>query len=507
MPPARVSRRDALRSIAAAALVPALGRSAFATSPMSTAAPAVPPEFFIGTTVMPESLFTRGVATLLDEMRELAGVRTVMTFSNNVVTRQYRPEFAAPTDPATGAEATDVYVRVHEEFYRDTTLRQVRKPGTVWSDRDLLDELVAEARPRGMQVYARILEPYVITGAIPGSGRCAEIDAHGAPGPHHCFNHPEYVAFWDAVVTDLITTHPGIDGFKFGQERGGPIMRALGGEGATCFCEHCERLARARGIRVDEARAGFRELQAFAQAHRQPAGAPDPDRRPPDGHAVTLLRILGAHPDVFSWKRLWLESRENQRRRLHARIKAIRPSVQVGWHVDHGMSWDVVTRAFWDYPSMLGHTDWLSIALYFDAMGPRSFNHFRRNHEALILADADPALGHALFLSLLGYDPRREPDYARQAAGPAAFTAGYVAAETRRALAGVAGHARVYARIGFDMPRIQVPVDAGQVEAATFAALDAGADGLFIGREWDELAPSNAAACGRALHDWFARRS
>jgi hypothetical protein len=206
-----------------------------------------------------------------------------------------------------------------------------------------------------------------------------------------------------------------------------------------------------------------------------------------------------------------MDSRENQRRRMYATIKRIRPECQVGWHIDHGMSWDLITRATWDYADMVAHSDWLSIGLYFDCMGPRSFNHFRKNYESLLFADARPDLAHALYFSMLGYDPKREPSYTDQLAGAKSLSAEYVYTETRRALAGVRaakGKTLIYSRIGFNVPlKPTLEVSEDEVYKATTRALEAGADGLWVGREWDELKPANAAALGRAARDFLKNKN
>ena len=457
---------------------------------------------FIGSPVTPQILFNQGVDATLDAMRELAEVNTVMTFSNNMVMRQYQPHFAPGIDKISGHELTDIYVRTHDRYYEKTPLKQRRNPDALWSDRDLIDELCAAAKPRGMQVYARILEPYVITGAIPGMEKCAEINALGEPGPNVCFNHPDYMEFWNAVVTDLVESHPDLAGFKFGQERGGPLMNSLGGGTATCFCKHCIKLAKERGVNERAAREGMLALQTFAREHTQPLEAPVEEKRPRDGYFVTFLRLLAKHPDLLSWERFWMDSRENQRRRIYKTIKSLRATVSVGWHIDHGMSWDLITRAYWDYADMTDHSDWLSIGLYFDCMGPRSLNHFRKYYESLLFADATPELGHAMYFSMLGYDPKLEPGYATQKAKQTSLSAEYVYRETRRAVAGVGGRTKIYSRIGFDVPMNKIPVTEEEVYHATTRALEAGSDGLFVGREWDELKLQNAAAFGRAVRDW-----
>lgn len=69
------------------------------------------PSMFVGTPVLPEYLYEKGIPETLDAMRELAGINTVMTFSHDHVFRQYRAGFTPKTD--------------HEGNDRDVFLDQV----------------------------------------------------------------------------------------------------------------------------------------------------------------------------------------------------------------------------------------------------------------------------------------------------------------------------------------------------------------------------------------------
>jgi hypothetical protein len=485
---------DSAKATAAAAFTgPLLPTSAFAIHHRR----AVPAEqLFVGTPVLPEFLMERGIANVLDEARELSGVNTIMTFSHDHVFRQYRPGFGPKTD-AEGHPLTNVWVKTNPEYYARPDL-QGKDFTARYADRDILDELEAEARPRRMQVYARILEPYVITGAIPGAEDWREIDANGEATDHICFNHPEYIAYWSSVIADLILSHPYLAGFKFGQERGGPLLEALGSRPFTgkCFCPHCLKMANSRGLDAADARQGYRALDQFGKSLKAA-------EKPTDGAFVAFLRLLMHHPTLLAWEQFWMDAREAQRHRIYEQIKRLNEQVQVGWHIDHGMTWDLITRASWDYHKMGPYSDWLSVAVYFDSMGRRSRNHFRKNYQQALFADADEDTAYAMYLSMLGYDPKEQPALQEHEKADTAFHPQYVYDECARAVKAVKGQAKVHARPGFDMPGYDCQVQPEQVYKATRLAFDAGVDGLWVGREWDELTPKNAAACGNAVRDYL----
>lgn len=453
---------------------------------------------FVGTPVLPEYLYEKGIANSLDEMKELSGVNTVMTFSHDHVFRQYRKGFATK-ESHDGKPLTNVWVRTDPKYYDNPDL-QGRTDDYAYAGVDVLDELYDAAKPRDMKVYARILEPYVITGAIKGFEAWPEVNALGEQTNHVCFNHPDYIAYWQSVVTDLITLHPYLHGFKFGQERGGPMLSAMGkGQPGKCFCEHCRAKAKKQGIDVEEARKGLIAINEYGNALT--AG-----ERPVDGNFVTFMRILFQYPEILAWEQFWMDSREHHRKVIYKTIKAINENVQVGWHMDHGLTWDLVTRATWDYAKMSSYSDWLSVAVYFDSMGRRSKNHYERNYKDILFGDAREEYSYPMYLSMLGYDPKVEPSLDQHRKHDTSFSAEYVYQECKRAVTAINGGAQIYARPGFDMPGYDCNVKPREVYKATTRALDAGVNGLWCGREWDELNPKNAEAFGNAVRDYQGKK-
>jgi hypothetical protein len=453
------------------------------------------PAMFVGTPVLPEFLYENGISRTLDEMQERAGINTVMTFSHDHVFRQYQKDFNPKVDRH-GDALTNVWVRTNPEYYADPKL-QGRMDEYKYSNRDILDELYEETKRRNMQVYARILEPYVITGAISGFENWREINAYDEETDHVCFNHPEYLKYLESVVKDLIHSHPRLAGFKFGQERGGPLLSALGKDSVgKCFCTHCQSIAKSRGIDVENARAGLIAVHKYGEDIKK-------GNRPVDGNFVEFLRLLISYPALLPWEQFWMDSREGNKQLIYRTIKSINKNVQVGWHMDHGLTWDLITRATWDYSKLGDYSDWLSVAVYFDSMGRRSMNHFDRNYKQILFGDASEDIAYKMYLSMLGYNPDKQPPLEKHRMKDTSFTSDYVFQECKRAIVATHGSAKVYARPGFDMPGYDCNVSTQQVYEATKAALNAGVDGLWCGREWDELNPENAEAFGNAVRDYL----
>jgi len=77
----------------------------------------------------------------------------------------------------------------------------------------------------------------------------------------------------------------------------------------------------------------------------------------------------------------------------------------------------------------------------------------------------------------------------------------YVYRETKRAVDGVAGRVPIYAGIGLDVPwqGDHFPTDPDKLAQAVEKAFAAGAGGIVISREYDEMRVENLRAIGRAI--------
>ena len=69
----------------------------------------------------------------------------------------------------------------------------------------------------------------------------------------------------------------------------------------TCFCEFCQKRAKAAGINPDRAKQGYLELEKFVRAGRG-------GQRPVDGYYVTLWRLMLRYPELLAWEMLWTDS-------------------------------------------------------------------------------------------------------------------------------------------------------------------------------------------------------
>lgn len=233
------------------------------------------------------------------------------------------------------------YAAPHQEFYRDTVLKQTRAPDH--GDLDIVANVLPAAKKRGLRVLCSIED--VFRSDVPGAKEVAEVDLQGRRTGTLCLYHPGVRTFWTGLATDLCKSYE-IDGILFFNERNGPLLNALGASHSqsiassrvTCFCEHHQRAAKERGIDLERARQGYQKLDQFIQAALK-------DQRPSDGYSVEFLRLLVEWPEIIAWDRLFDAAKHKVLAEVNAAVKGVRSGLQVGFHIEHVNSFNPIFRA------------------------------------------------------------------------------------------------------------------------------------------------------------------
>ncbi len=498
-------RRDFIRHAAgtgAALAAPALLRAA---APARTAP-------LIGIQIAGHSLLDEGLDRCLDLVQSTCLANTLFLYSHSHYAAHNRPpelyaDHGVPIRDERKRKITRVWLRHSTDAFRHSALKIPRPgPDEEYGDRDLFAEIAAACRTRGLKFYARILEPGTkeLQGRVPGSERAMSVGLDGQPGVQPCRNHPDWIAFWDALVGDTLRSYP-LDGYQWGAERMGPLSSVLWkGSAPFCFCEHCAARAQREGINATRARQGFGELHAFIAKLRAGGAAPA------DGVFTNVLRLLMRFPEILAWDYQWRLAREEQGRRTHAISKAARPAAQVGRHFDHqNTSWDALFLAQWSYADCAPYTDFIKPILYHDILAPRLHAWHLEELKRGPLAELSLAQSLDLFYALRGYDAQLQPRADQLMSR--GMDPDYVRVETKRIVDTVQGRCAIIPGIGVDVPNnFQGGPSAGptgrpfgstpaSVRAAVTHAFAAGGSGILISREYDEMRVENLRAIGDTL--------
>jgi hypothetical protein len=491
-----LSRRDFLASTAGLSLAAAMEPAVLAGAEPPKTAPKM-----IGIQIGSVSFVDERVEAALDVLQEKGAVNTIFlttfTYGRGLAGRQ----IPGQPFPDHGVQETDEkffhggnFATPHAEFYRSTILKETRAPdhGTL----DILEAVLPAAKKRGLKMFCSCEDAW--RSSVPGFAEVAEVDLNGRRTGAQCLFHPDVRHFWTGLVTDLCRSYE-VDGILFFNERNSPLLNALGASHAqsiesgrvTCFCEHHRQAARQLGIDADRAQQGYRRLDEFVQQALT-------GQRPADGYFVEFWRLLVENPEILAWDRLFDVGKHQVLAEVRAAVKAVRPDLQVGFHIEHVNSFNPIFRATRRYSDLADKADFLKVVVYNNCGGER-YAHFIDNVCSTVFRDVPREELLRFNNHLLNY-----AEEAPLAELPrAGLSADYISRETQRAIKGVEGKCRILPGIDIGIPtgknsRKASPED---TYAAVAAALKAGADGVILSRKYSEMRLANLAGAGKAVRD------
>lgn len=473
------------------------------------------------------SFVDEGVNGVLDTVQDRGGVNTLFIATPTASRGTGGRQIPGHPLPDHGVQEYDYdwvggnYATVHPEYYGNTVIGAAgRAPDH--PDLDLLADVIPAAQSRGIQSYAWIEEAGYsgVLHAYPNFPKVLEVDVWGRPTGRPCFNNPDY-RNWHLGITEDYAKSYDLDGLAWCSERPGPLnlamQRPVTAKDISCFCRHCQVIARDQGINVESAKAGFQKILDWSAGIT--AGAKDFD-----GAFTSFWRILLRHPEVLAWQNLWTESQRQLYRDIYGVAKASKPTIQVGWHVQHDISFSPFYRADQDFAELSKCSDFIKVVSYNNCGGPRLHSWIASIGKALF-ADATPTEIYPLMLKLLNLE---EGDY--DTLPQRGLSADYVRKEAARARASARGECKIYSGIDIDIaneftepdPRdfsrraealvrtfkTQAEVDAlnlatstrEQVRDAVNAAFDGGADGVVLSRKYSEMMLDNLVGAGDAVN-------
>ncbi len=459
-------------------------------------------ERMVGIQVGAVSFVDEGVEQVLDILQERGGVNTlflaVFTYGRGIAGRQ----IPGQPLPDHGKQEYDEaqfhggnYATPHTRFYHGTPIQVAATKAPDFGDLDILAQVLPAAKRRGMKVICWMEDVWRTD--VPGVGELREETLEGKPAGTLCFNHPGHRAFLEGLVRDYASSYP-VDGIMWGCERQGAFSNALGashgGRGrnpdtVTCFCRHCQEKARRQGIDFARVREGFQALSRFVHAARR-------GERPVDGYYVTVWRLLLRYPELLAWEHLWHESLRETYQAIYHTVKAVRPELQVGWHIWHNNSFSPLYRAEQDLQELSKYSDFLKMVMYHNCGGPRIASYVESVGQT-IYGDVPPDELLHFDYRVLNYEEAPYPEVKK-----AGLKRDYVFRETRRAVAGAKGtKTLIWPGIDIDIPTgadesKSAPED---VREAVTQAFRAGAHGVILSRKYSEMRLANLSAAGAAV--------
>jgi hypothetical protein len=455
----------------------------------------------IGIQIGAVSFIDEGVEKVLDICEESAAVNTLFvatfTYGRGIAGRQV-PGQPLP-DHGSQKYDTDTfyggaYTKVNPKYYGNTSFKSFRAPDL--GDFDTLEAIITAAKKRNIKTICWFED--VFRKDLPGAEAMQEVELSGQKAATCCFNNPNYHNWLLDIVEDWSRSYD-IDGIMWGSEREGAFSNMLGAshshpnpERVTCFCEFCVAKARKQGINPDRARAGFMALQNFVLASRK-------GTRPVDGYYVELWRIMLKYPEILAWEELWTSSLRETQAAIYAKIKSVKSSLGVGWHVWHNNSFNPIYRAEQDLAEMAPYSDFMKVVIYQNCAGERMADYIE-SVRSTYFGDVPQEQLLDLHYKLLNYDKERD----LKEIPITGLSSEYVFSETKRSAEALKGtQTKLWPGIDVDIPTANghSKCTPAGTKGAVMAAFRGGAEGIIISRKYSEMKLDNLRACGDALKD------
>ena len=100
-------------------------------------------------------------------------------------------------------------------------------------------------------------------------------------------------------------------------------------------------------------------------------------KRPVDGYYVTLWRLMLRYPELLAWEMLWTDSLRETYAAMYNKVKSVKPSIGVGWHIWHNNSFSPIYRAEQDLSELSKYSDFLKMVMYHNCGGERMASYIR----------------------------------------------------------------------------------------------------------------------------------
>jgi hypothetical protein len=449
-------------------------------------------DWFVAVQCNAVSLIDEGVDRVLDrfqnEARANAVMLTVYGFNPEIVERPLG--HAGHGGKGRVGTAGGNFTTPHPQYYAGVDLGDARVKEAFFLDFDALAKTQEAAKKRSLQTHIYILESTSTGGrqrTVAGWPRILETDVLGRKSALPCVNNPTYIAFKHALLEDLYKSYP-FDGMLWGIERWGPLSIALSGAPPSCFCEHCQTVARGHGLDWKRTVQGYRALYDANQRWRaEGRGSQTP--------FVDFLRVLLHHPEIVAWERLWTEKHLALTSELYGIAKWLAPDRVFGVGLWHYYLSNPILRAEWDMKEIAKSADYIRpivyhypyparFRLYAETLRQGAFRSFTNS-------GIWDAFSQMLDLKLPAYDKLQSDGM------PADFVRQGVAIVRRD----VGPDMPIYPGIGIDVRQqgFNRPMRPEDVTAAVMAAAKAGSDGITASRNYGEMKVANLRAFGQAL--------
>ncbi|HML47565.1 MAG TPA: hypothetical protein PKE04_12545 [Clostridia bacterium] len=291
------------------------------------------------TGIYPWDIHDEGIENILDNLQAMAGNNAAYMLA--IMHHEKRPLHANyyPHNPVRKryiAEDSRCYFHIHPECYANSRIKPLPSERDFLKDVDWLDLFVRALRRRGMKTGAEISHtPLDAKRGLALYADCLQRDIYGNPPPYGimtgqqlCWNSKDARDYVYAIAADL-ATHYDLDMIQTCSLLYNPgrldIHPLLGVTLGGCFCENCEREARAQGLDWDAILRTVRGLaDIVSRADIDSQEAFHTLRQGDSSHTSFLLE----YPALYEWLLFRTRSVTRYLQGLTQAIHAANPKVE-----------------------------------------------------------------------------------------------------------------------------------------------------------------------------------
>ena len=196
---------------------------------------------------------------------------------------------------------------------------------------------------------------------------------------------------------------------------------------------------------------------------------------------------------------LWTDSLRETYSAIYNKVKSVKPSLGVGWHIWHNNSFSPIYRAEQDLSELSQYSDFLKMVMYHNCGGERMATYLGSVSRTLY---GDIPRQELLDFHYRVLDYKQEKTLAE--IPKSGFSANYVYEEAKRAREALKGtKTQLWPGIDIDIPTAQTNARCTPdgTKEAVLAAFRGGADGVLLSRKYSEMKLSNLRGAGAAIRD------
>ena len=219
------------------------------------------------------------------------------------------------------------YFRPNEAYYSQTLIKDFYTKDKLFTDKDILNEIIECANKYDVKVYIELMEPFfkydghgsIQNVDIPNIVNCLETDLFGRISEEPSTFNKDYRNWIKAIIEDQCKSYD-IDGVMWCNERCSPLDQLIQGIVPTDFSVDFENYAVTKDIDVDKVKESFLKVVKAIKNNNKLS-------------FIEFFNLLLYNPEILIWEKLWLENNKNLDKELYGLVKWINSDLEFGLNI------------------------------------------------------------------------------------------------------------------------------------------------------------------------------